>query len=180
MEAEALWQRYILGDKSAFDGIVDMLRDNLIFFINRYTHNLDAAEDISQDTFLALLLHPKLYNYRVKLKTYLFTIARYKAVNYVKHESRRSMLMVDMSVVSEEYAAFEEQFFADSEKKRLYAAASKLPPDYAQVIYLIYFEDMTYDEAGRVMRKNRKQIENLAYRARAALREEMGKEQTVT
>lgn len=47
MEADALWQRYMQGDRSAFNDIVDMLRDNLIFFINRYTHNLDAAEDIS-------------------------------------------------------------------------------------------------------------------------------------
>lgn len=179
MEAEALWQRYMQGDRSAFNDIVDMLRDNLIFFINRYTHNLDAAEDISQDTFIDLLLHPKRYDYRVKLKTYLFTIARNKAVNYVKREKRRSMLMVDMSVVSAEYAAFEERFFADSEKKRLYTAALKLPPDYAHVIHLIYFEDMAYDEAGKVMHKTRKQIENLVYRARAALRKEMEKGDTL-
>jgi RNA polymerase sigma-70 factor (ECF subfamily) len=37
-------------------------------------------------------------------------------------------------------------------------------------VHLIYFEDMTYDEAAKVMKKNRKQVDNLLYRAKKALR----------
>jgi DNA-directed RNA polymerase specialized sigma24 family protein len=35
---------------------------------------------------------------------------------------------------------------------------------------------MSYDESAAVMKKNRKQIENLAYRARQALKKELEKE----
>lgn len=170
MEAEILWRRYLDGDRAAFDGIVDILRENLIFFINRYTHDLDVAEDISQDVFLALLMNPKKYDFRVKLKTYLFTIAHNKALNYVK-KSRKTLLLSDSeSEKSSEYEAFEEKIFSDEEKRRLSCAIKKLNQDYAEVIHLIYFEDMSYDEAGRVMRKSRKQIENLVSRARNSLR----------
>ena len=34
------------------------------------------------------------------------------------------------------------------------------------VIHLIYFEDLSYDEAGKVMKKSRKQVDNLLYRAK--------------
>ena len=88
MDGESLYRRYLSGDKAAFDGIVDLYRENLIFFIARYTGDLDAAEDLSQDAFLELLLHPRRYDFRVTLKTYLFTIARNKAINYIKKQKR--------------------------------------------------------------------------------------------
>ena len=49
----------------------------------------------------------------------------------------------------------------------------KLNPDYRQILHLIYFEDMSPEEAGRVMKKNRKQIYNLIQRSREALRQKL-------
>ena len=54
MDGESLYRQYLSGEKTAFDGIVELYRENLIFFINRYTGDLDAAEDLSQDAFLEL------------------------------------------------------------------------------------------------------------------------------
>ena len=45
-----------------------------------------------------------------------------------------------------------------------------LPEDMRTAVYLVYFEDMTYREAAKVMKKNRKQIDNLLYRAKKELR----------
>ena len=44
------------------------------------------------------------------------------------------------------------------------------------VIHLVYFEDLTYDEAAKVMKKNRKQVDNLLYRAKKELRIILGKD----
>ena len=44
------------------------------------------------------------------------------------------------------------------------------------MLFLIYFEDMSYDEISKVMHKNNKQVKNLAYRARLALKENLRKE----
>jgi len=43
-------------------------------------------------------------------------------------------------------------------------------------VHLIYFEEMTYEEAAQVMRKNRKQVDNLLYRAKKALRIILGED----
>jgi RNA polymerase sigma-70 factor (ECF subfamily) len=43
------------------------------------------------------------------------------------------------------------------------------------VVHLIYFENMTYEEAAGVMKKNRKQVDNLLYRAKKELRIILGK-----
>ena len=47
--------------------------------------------------------------------------------------------------------------------------------DYSVVLELLYFEDMSYDEIERILRQTNKQIKNLAYRARLALKEELVK-----
>ena len=51
-----------------------------------------------------------------------------------------------------------------------------LPKDYKTVLYLIYFEDMSYNEIEKIMKKNNKQIKNLAYRARLSLKEILRRE----
>ena len=43
-------------------------------------------------------------------------------------------------------------------------------------VHLVYFEELSYEEAARVMKKNKKQIDNLLYRAKSLLRSELGKE----
>lgn len=170
MDGETCLRRYLSGEKNAFDEIVNLYRENLIFFINRYIHDLDTAEDISQDVFLALLMNPGRYDFRVKLKTYLFTIARNKALNYRKKHQKETLTGEDFSEKSEEYAAFENEMLGRDEKRVLFQALEKLNPDYAEVLHLLYFEETSYPEAGKIMKKSHKQIENLATRARAALR----------
>ena len=58
-------------------------------------------------------------------------------------------------------------------------ASKSFPPFYhisPGLVHLIYFEDMTYSEAAKVMRKNRKQVDNLLQRAKKELRIILGKD----
>ena len=70
----------------------------------------------------------------------------------------------------------EEMVLSDERKRVVHNAVKKLSDDMRVVIHLIYFEDMTYDEAAKVMKKNRKQIDNLLYRAKKELRTILGKD----
>ena len=63
-----------------------------------------------------------------------------------------------------------EQALVEERKRVVNAAVAGLPEDMQVVIHLIYFEEMTYEEAAKVMKKNRKQVDNLLYRAKKELR----------
>lgn len=52
----------------------------------------------------------------------------------------------------------------------------KLKPEYFQVLYLIYFEEFSNTDAAVIMKKNKRQIENLIYRAKGSLKSELKKE----
>lgn len=75
-----------------------------------------------------------------------------------------------------EQETLEGMVIADARKKAVNDALSKLPEDMRAVIHLVYFEDLSYDEAARVMKKNRKQIDNLLYRGKKELRIILGED----
>ena len=65
---------------------------------------------------------------------------------------------------------------ADERRRAVNGAVDSLPAEMREAVHLVYFEEMTYEEAARVMKKNKKQVDNLLYRAKAELRKTLGKE----
>ena len=78
------YRRFLNGDQSAFDEIMQELFHGLVFFINRYVQDIHTAEDLAIDTFSDLLVHRYRYNFKVSLKTYLFMVGRSRALDYIK------------------------------------------------------------------------------------------------
>lgn len=70
----------------------------------------------------------------------------------------------------------ERMYIREENRRAVHRALGRLNPDYSQVLYLIYFEEMDNSEAAAVMRKSKRQVENLIYRAKSALRSELLKE----
>ena len=171
------YRRFLDGDESAFDEIMKELFHSLLFFIDRYVHDFHAAEDITIDIFSDLIVHRHRYNFRVSLKTYLFMLGRSRALDHLKHN--RVIRFVELSEASgceDDTQALEQTVLADERKRVLNAALDRLPEDMRVVVHLIYFDEMTYAEAARVMKKNPKQIDNLLYRAKKELRIILGKD----
>ena len=171
------YRRFLSGDENAFTQLMQELFHGLVFFINGYVHDIHAAEDIAIDTFSDLVVHRHRYNFRVRLKTYLYMVGRSRALDYLRH--RRVIDFVELSQVGElpdEGACLEEKVLADERKRQLHAAIADLPEDMRVAVHLVYFDEMSYEEAARVMRKSPKQVDNLLYRAKKALRAILGKD----
>ncbi len=171
------YRRFLDGDEAAFDDMMEQLFSGLVFFIDQYVKDIHTAEDIAIDTFSDLIVHPHRYNFKVSLKTYVFMLGRSRALDYLKH--RKVINFVELSqaeTLSDDEKALEEQVLADERKRMVNGAMGKLPEDMRTVIHLIYFEEMTYEEAAKVMKKNRKQVDNLLYRAKKELRIILGED----
>ena len=174
---ESSYRRFLDGDESAFEDIMKKLFRGLVFFIDGFVHDTHAAEDIAIDAFSDLIVHKYRYNFKVSLKTYLYMIGRSRALDYIRH--RKVIDFVELSeaqAVADDSEALEEMVLEDDRKRQVNAAIAKLPEDMRAVVHLIYFEEMTYEDAARVMKKNRKQVDNLLYRAKKELRIILGKD----
>ncbi len=167
-----LYQRFLDGDNDAFDEIIGIYRSSLIFFINRFVNNLDSAEDIAAEVFAYIIFKPKRYNFKVTLKTYIFMLGRSRALDFIRKESKRTYIPFESlyEQPSDDGRLLEEEVIAEEEKRELYKALASLPDDYQTAIHLVYFEELKYEDAAKVMGKNKKQIENLVYNAKKAVK----------
>ena len=169
------YRRFLAGDESAFESMMKELFHGLVFFIDRIVDDPYAAEDIAIDVFSELIVHKHRYNFKVTLKTYLYMLGRSRAIDHLRRQ-KHHLDLSEAQHIADERVDLEEMVLVNDRKRLVNAAISQLPADMQTVLHLIYFEEMTYEEAARVMKKNRKQIDNLLYRAKKELRIALGED----
>ena len=174
---EDAYAAYCGGEAGAFDQIMRELQQGLIFFLQSYVHSYESAEDLAEETFVELLIHKGRFRGQSSLKTYLFSVARHKAIDHIRKEQRRPAVGLEEITerVSEDPGP-EEQLLSKERAQVIAEAIESLPKEYREVLRLLYLERLRYDEIAQIMKKSKKQIDNLAYRARGALRSALGKE----
>lgn len=92
--AEA-YRRFLAGDDYGLEQVVGLYKDSLIFFLMQYVRSADIAEELAEDTFVALAVKRPLFSENAKFRTWLFTIARNKALNYLHSAAFRKSVPID-------------------------------------------------------------------------------------
>ncbi len=171
------YRRFLDGDKNAFGEIVDELMYGLIYFINSYVHDFHTAEDIAMDVLADLIANRHRYNFKVKLKTYLYMVARSRALDCLKHRKVYKQTELSEEIeASDDISQLEKAVLTSERRRALSLAMSQLPQDMREALHLVYFEEMSYDEASKVMKKSKKQLDNLLYRGKKELFVLLGEE----
>ncbi len=147
-----------------------------MFFIHRYVNDYGTAEDIALDVFTDLVVNRHRYNFKVTLKTYLFMIGRSRALDYLRHRRKITMVPLDQAQTMVQEQTLEELILADQRKRGVEQALERLPEEQRIAVHLVYFEELSGEEAACVMKKTRKQVYNLLYRAKEQLRAILGEE----
>jgi RNA polymerase sigma-70 factor (ECF subfamily) len=171
------YRRFLDGDDNGIVEIIRDYKDGLILFLNRYVHNVHIAEELTEDTFFRIITRKPRFAARYSFKTWLYTIGRNIAINYVKHERRMvDTSAEDLELLSEDEETLEQSYLREEQKIMVHHALSKIKSDYGTVLYLKFFENLTNEQIAKVTKKNRRQIENQIYQAKQSLRAELEKE----
>ena len=179
---EDAYIRFLSGEMDAFETIVKELQMPLIHFINRYIGNVSVAEDLAEDVFVEILLHRERYNFRTKLKTYLFTIGRNTAIDYIRKNKRNVPYEVDEEFHSDTrlQASPEEAYLAKEQGDKILELIQTVKGDQGTALYLTLVENLSNDETARVMKKSKKQVENLLFQGKRKIRTLIEKEGILT
>jgi len=171
------YRRFLDGDDEGFIEIIRDYKDGLIFFLNRYTCNIHEAEELVEDTFFRIVTKKPRFNGKYAFKTWLYTIGRNTALNYLK-KSKKSADIPDEDIekLCKDEETLESMYIRREREYMVHKALSKLRTEYASVLHLKYFEDMSNEQIATVMKKNKRQIENLIYQAKRAMKTELDKE----
>ena len=89
MDDQDLYIKFLDGNQKAFEDIMDRYSEKLIYFIFGFVKDSEAAKDLSQDVFVYILMNKEKYNFKYSLKTYLYIIARSKAIDYLRKQKRK-------------------------------------------------------------------------------------------
>ena len=170
------YRRFLDGDRNSFTELVTEYWDGLTLYLTGFTDNTAEAEEFAEEVFLKLYADKPDYSGKSSFKTWLYAVGRNTALNMLrKRRKLREAPLDDFYDVSDR-EDIERKHIHDENKKLLYNAMEKLCGDYRQVLYLVYFENFGVAETAEIMHKNERQISNLLYRAKAALKKKLEKE----
>ena len=174
MTDEIYYRRYLDGDETGLSSLMEKYGSPLTLYINGYLHDIHESEDLMIDVFSYLFTKRPVIR-EGKLKAYLYQTARHMAL---RHQSRLrpSLSLDDLGGELESEMLIEEVVKTKERNAILHFCMKQLNPDYREVLYLTYFEGMSYSQAAEVMGKTVKQITNMVYRGKQSLRGLLKKE----
>lgn len=143
----------------------------LFQFLYRQLKNKEVCEELVQDVFLEFIEGLRGFRGDSSLKTYLFSIARYKMIDYMKKKRLKKILFSALPPVVVEGLA---RIFMDDrvEQKELATqiehVLAQLPNDYQVILRLKYVDGRRVKEIAAKLSIPFKTTESLLFRARQA------------
>ena len=165
---EEFYRQYLCGDEAGLAALMKKYGDPLTLYINGYLHDVHEAEDLMIEVF-SYLFTKKPHIRDGGLKSYLYKAARHMALRY-KSRRRLCFSLDDLTEEPGGQTLAEEVVRTKERDEILHFCMDALNSDYREVLYLTYFEGMSYLQVAEVMGKSVKQITNMVYRGKGRLR----------
>jgi RNA polymerase sigma-70 factor, ECF subfamily len=161
-----LVQQALGGDQDAFEALVSRYRQSLFGLIYHYVGEYHEAEDVLQQVWLQLYLSLATLRVNGQIKPWLFTVARNRSLDVLRHErlhSQHLLSFCDVVVRNEEHEATfldaipdmsptpEELVVRQDLQHEIWRAIQSLPHKYRSICVLYYSEQLTFSEIGRIL-----------------------------
>src|SRR6266481_5199130 len=156
------------GDEDAAHEFFDRYAARIRRFIaNSLGNAADEADDILQETFIALADALPFFRGESSLFTFACAIAHRKVQSLIRTNARRARLMRTAPIT--EQASLRDAG-GEREFKRTLA---ELRPEYREVLILKYVEEIGVSEIARILRLSEHAVESRLARARKSLRKSL-------
>jgi RNA polymerase sigma-70 factor (ECF subfamily) len=172
------------GDVRAFDLLTRKYQGRIYAFCLHLVHNVEEAEELTQDVFIKLFANLPSFRADAKFSTWLYQIAKNLSLNKLKHLKRRRYYQQtsldarredgEAGLEVRDEAKNIEALFEDIELQTLIQQKiDALREDYRRMLILRDVEGLSYDEIARRMRLTAGTVKSRLHKARLALRESL-------
>ena len=157
------------GSLEAFESLLRRYQSKVLHFSKRYVRNEKDAEDITQETFIAIYKNIHKIDPQRPFTTYIFEIAKNKSISHLRKYSKEVSLL-DTHVIDEE-DAWLNKLDKQNAKQHVATGLKKIPPRYSQVLRLYYFHDFDYNKISLMLKMPLNTVRTLLRRAKIKLKE---------
>ena len=169
---------YREGDEEALEQLIRQYLKPVYGFVYRYVGNSADAEDVTQEVFVKMWRKLKLFDTNKNFKTWLFTIAKNTAIDYLRKKKTIPFSHFDTA----EGRNFLEETLIDSSPlpsevldnaalaKEIERAIKKLPNAYRAVINFRYQDNLTFREIAQRLNEPLDTVKSRHRRALGALK----------
>ena len=172
---DALYGAFLSGNNEAYDALMLRYGDSLTIYLNRYLQSLQDAEDMMIEAFARIMVRKPMI--RGSFKAYLYQTARNSAVRLYRKKRRTEVFSLDGLERELADVRRTEDDLRDRERDHaLHRCMARLEPQLREVIWLKYFENMSYEDAAKVTGVSKKRVDNLLQRGKEQLKAELKKE----
>jgi len=164
---EALMLDFQRGSREAFEELFARYRGAILGFFRRRLETGERAEDLAQETFLALVRAASRYEPRAQFRTYLYGIALKLLANERRRDRNTPLADADHEPVVE-----------DLPDKALWVRQSlaRLEGSEREILMLREYEQLSYMEIAEVLRMPLNTVRSRLFRARMALKNHLDPE----
>jgi RNA polymerase sigma-70 factor (ECF subfamily) len=171
-----LLRRAAEGERQAFELVYRRYHQVVYRFARAMTGRPDAAEDVTQEVFIALIKElPRYDSARAGFTTYLYGIAR----NLSRDRWRRTRRRLALEAIGLERRCTTDDPFAMIERAQVatqvHRALRGLPLRYREIIILCDLHGLAYAEAALVVRSSVSSVRARLHRARHLLRQKLSR-----
>lgn len=168
---ESIIARVIAGDVDAYAEIMTRYEPKLHRYVTCLIHSHTIANDVVQDTFIKTYQNLQSYNAKYKFSSWIYRIAHNEAMNAIK----RTNYITDDDINLLPDVGYDQHVeeLVDREilKEHVHGCLDQLEPKYREVIQLVYFENMKYDEVSDILHVPASTVGVWLSRAKSRLKE---------
>jgi len=172
---EVLVERARLGDERALDALLVALEPTIQRFGRRLCRQDDDADDVKQDTLLALSRHLGEFEERSSITSWVFALARSACARKRRGLANRPHASTDdVPDAASAEPNPEDRVALREDTEALARAVAALPKVHQEVLFLRDLEGRPAAEAASELGITVDALKSRLHRAREALREELG------
>ncbi len=170
---EALWDAFRAGEKAALDVVYQENVKPLYNYGFKLTQDKNLVEDSIQDIFVELWERRKRLGPTDSIRFYLFKVLRRTLLRYQAQNQRQSASPAFLeNLLSED--SFEVQLIVEQSAARtnsmLQKALDRLSGRQREVIFLRFYDELTFEEIADTMEIEVKSVYKLTYKALDSLK----------
>lgn len=140
-------------------------------FLYRMSGNRELSEDLVQDVFLRILKYRESYQPHTSFAAWMYGIARHALIDVMRKRRPESSWEDGLPDFPSLEPSHDERLGAEQDVRLLQKALASLPADKREVLILARFQQLRYDEIGRILGCEPNAVKQRVFRAVKALGE---------